>query len=231
MDVIRKIGIGLFLLCFFACSNEEWATERASVDEFETIEIFSEEDMINNLKCINSEMKNLNKESYTEMGLDLGEVESDTLLRLRNANEIHTVSGYDKRKILKKYNLSIGFPFDIRVLQGVPYYTELCEYIKYIDVPVGYSVLLPPINTPMFRGLLSPLNMGYIPDSFTVGFSVRYVSRAGNKERYALFTQVEEIIKNTKNNQRLSPPVYNPSDVVNPSTFQFRYQLSNSVWD
>lgn len=229
--IILASFLGLLLFSFLSCSNENEIDEINLNGEIQTIKIFSENDLKNNIEQINTDLKKQDPQSFIFENSHSDLFSSETNNSLKSTNQTYVVSGYDKRNILKKYNLTFGFPYDSRITVGVTYYTEFCEYIKYIEVTKGYSVVIPPANPPLLKSSLISLNMGYIPDTFITGYAVKYISTIGSTEKYALVTQVEEIIRNTKNNQTLSPPVYSPYDVVNPSTFQFKYQLQDLSWN
>ncbi|MDR2002663.1 MAG: hypothetical protein LBQ74_06500 [Prevotella sp.] len=144
--------------------------------------------------------------------------------------------GYDLKNILNKFSLTFGFP-RAGLMQGVAYYTELCEYIKYVEIPKGYSIAIPSPKPPIMiksanTKSIYDSNMGYIPNtsSFNIGYTIKYISTYGNKDKYAFITHVEEISKNLQNNQKLNPIVYNPDDVTNPTAFKFAYQVGNYSW-
>lgn len=230
----KKLILFLGLLfSFLSCSHEPEIEEVNLNGEVQSIKIFSENDLRTHIEQIHADLKKQNPQNFIFENPHSELFVSSTNNSLKSTNQTYIVSGYDKRSILKKYNLTFGFPYDSRIIAGVPYYTEFCEYIKYIEVPKGYSIVIPSSNPPLLtRGLLpTTLNMGYIPDTFITGYTIRYISTIGSKEKYALVTQVEEIIRNTANNQTLSPFVFNPYDVVNPSTFQFKYQLQDLSWN
>lgn len=231
MNKFTQLFSTLLLFSFLSCSNEVEIEEQNDNSEIQTIKISTESDWIKNIEQINAELKKKNPQNFVFENTHSDLFSSNLNNSLKSSAQIYTVSGYDKRNILKKYNLTFGFPFDSRITMGVPYYTEFCEYIKYIEVAKGYSVVIPPANPPLLKSSLISLNMGYVPDTFIIGYAVKYISTTGYTEKYALITQVEEISKNTKSNQTLSPPVYNPYDVLNPSTFQFKYQLQDLSWN
>lgn len=155
----------------------------------------------------------------------------------RSSSQTLYAYGFDKKVILNKYKLTFGFPCS-GLTQGVPYYAELQQYMKYVEIPKGYSIAIPAANPPLLlksvgeRNMLYGLNMGYVPGSsnFQTGYSVKYISTSGNKDKYAFITDVEVISKNLKTNKNLNPIVYNPECITNPGNFEYAYQIVNIPW-
>lgn len=216
------IFIILFGLSLYGCSSDlEYQNSESLIGYM----INSKDDVDNHISEINNEVRKIDSSYLTFKSSSF----NSDLKKMRNTsiNTINVVRGYDKRVVLKKYLLTFGFPYDSRLETNVHYYTELCQYVKYIDVPKGYSVIIPGGNSSILR-LLPTLNMGYIPNSQLQGYALQTVSSTQNK--FALVTNVEEIIKNNKTNKKLSPIFYIPQD-LQPSKFEFKYQIVSLSWD
>lgn len=236
----KIIFIILFTVFLDSCSSDNldiFTGDTNSNPEIESIYIASENDSKKHIEQIYQSILKKNPDffNFENSNSDLF-IKSEENKVTKNSNQTYIVQGYDKKQVLKKYSLSYSFPRQ-GLTQGVPYYTELCEYVKYVEIPKGYSIAIPSPKPPIMimsvpKSSYNP-NMGYIPDTFNFreGYLCKYISTSGSKDKYAFITHVEEITKNLQNNRALNPIVYNPNGVTNPSTFEFTYQIVNLSWD
>lgn len=237
---MRHFFLFIFSILLFSCSNNDTDIlndARDNNSELKSIYTNSADEYYKHIKQSLQLIFDENPKSFEFVNSN-----SELFIVNENDNRIKSSSqtlyafGFDKKAVLDKYKLTFGFPYHPRLLQGVPYYTELCQYTKYVEIPKGYSIAIPPPNQPNFmsvktKSIYNP-NMGYIPDNFfgQTGYSIIYISSSGDKDKYAFITNVEIISKNLKNKKVLNPVVYCPEGVTNPETFEFAYQIVNSEW-
>lgn len=156
--------------------------------------------------------------------------DSNTLTK--SGSGLQTVTGYTFRNPLTSKNYKTifkdGYP-DPRVTNRSTVY--IAEYIRYrhlIEIPKGYSLVLPPANV-----MAATKNMG-APANATknqIGYNAEYIGEKNGRDQYYLVTDVVEVVYDLQGRQCFSPPVYIPYNVTNPKTMVFKYQYEEYSWD
>lgn len=141
-----------------------------------------------------------------------------------------SVTGYD---IKTQINSSVGaFPYGVkcepRISRYVSYVVIKYQYKKFITVPKGASVILPPDN---IMSNFTP--MGIKPGTINqYGYTLAFVSTDGINDTYYLITEGFEITHNASGQQvaPLDDPIYIPCKFIKPSNIVFKYQYSSIDW-
>ncbi len=149
---------------------------------------------------------------------------------LRASSEPYIVSGFDTKELIKTTvsMFPLGSSCDLRIAPGIYYIENFYHYIKYIQVPKGATVILPPESV---MATFQP--MGIIPGTLNkYGYTYAFVWGNNTHDTYALITQIFEIT-HTSLGQQMAPldnPVYGPCKAYYPINMVFKYTYSDVVW-
>lgn len=165
------------------------------------------------------------QESNSELWID----ESKGMLR--SSSGTITVTGYTTRIPVTGKNYKVYFPqgyLDKRVRKDVIYLAEYFRYRKLIEIPKGYTLVLPP------KEVMSTIkNVGMIPpppSNQQIGYHAEYYKTVKDKDQYYLVTDIVELVYNIEGREMFKPAVYIPYNVTQPSTLTFKYQYLDLEW-
>lgn len=144
-------------------------------------------------------------------------------IRAIDTRSVKIAYGYDERKVLERGVSVYGYSNHPNVEETIPMKYEICEYIKYIEIPSGYAMAIPP---PVDFQNLGYSNT-YEPSFFA--YTPIYISSNSGKDKYALLTYTWEFLRYAKTNKPLNQILYRPEgryEKINPETFTFKYQYT-----
>lgn len=142
-----------------------------------------------------------------------------------------TVTGYTSKTAIKDKNYKVMFTtgyHDKNVNRSTVYLAEYFRYRKLIEIPKGYTPILPPPSI-----MLNMPNMGMIPpppSEQQQGYQYEFYKTVNGKDQYYLVTDVVEVLYDIQGRQMWSTPLYMPYNVTNPSTMTFKYQYDDIDW-
>lgn len=151
---------------------------------------------------------------------------SPTLRSSSSSDAILSIYGYDSKELISTVTTMFpqGYGYDNRIVPYTYYILKTYYYKKSIQVAGDESISIPSSTV-----MQNYSNMGLQPGSNTIGYSCEIVSSNSQFVNYNFITTVKEIT-HTISGQQIAPdnnPVLLPGNVTDPSTFQFRYQISS----
>lgn len=232
---MKKISFFLFvtmIISFSSCSQDEnTEINQKESDKFATTNfnepfiISADNPSIPEVVCssYNDEINLIN--SNSELWIN------ETNLTKANKSGTISVSGYDKKTIIRDKNAKYRFPYgylDKRMDTGTTYIGQYCRYRKLIEIPKGYTLILPPPE------IMSKYpNMGSIPpppNNTQIGYGSEFYRTIDNKDQYYLITDVVEISYDLTGRLMFNPPVYIPYNFKESKSMVFKYQYDNIEW-